>query len=726
MKISGSSTLEAPVDKVWEAILDPAVLARCIPGCESLSAVGEDRYAMSVTAGVAAIKGTYAGEVSLADLVAPHSLTMKASGAGAPGTIDADVKVRLAPVGRRRHRAHLRRRRLGRRRDRRRRPADARRRHARRWPASSSRRSTATSPVAAAPAVPEPSAAGASGGAGRRPAAAPVYAGRNATATANLGLDSGAGFAVGVLVGGILALAGVALGRPDREEVLMRAFTAAAVQVAPVPGPLTAASVQANLDKLVAMTRRCVEATGAELVVLPESATTGFTPGIPTAELWELMSELPGPVVAPLVDVAAELGIHLVVGTYERGPTPDVIYNSSVLVDPAGEVLGVYRKTHPFYSEGVGGGGWVTPGDTVAVCDTELGRIGMIICFDGDYPELLPHPGGAGRRGHLPAVGPAALGRHLGAHLTRPGLRQPRVRRRGECRGAGPRGRPLLRQLAHRDPDRPHRREGRDARGVGLGAARPRGGAVVAHARARTSGRGSTTCATATSTSSATTGRTSRARRRRRSPTPDPGPQARRRRADGSGGDGPADPAGGRRHLDRPVPEPSQQLGAQRRAPVVVEDPDEVTGRPDAREERGPVVAERREPHRDLEHAAGQVPEPCTGEQRLEAAGLRRTGQRLVDGPGTGVDRRGGVPEGAQHRHPSPVVPHGGAHDAARPGRATHLGDTHRGVGEEVQDEQRQGRVDRPRGLGELHGRPDEDAGPARCQALPGGGDERR
>ena len=80
----------------------------------------------------------------------------------------------------------------------------------------------------------------------------------------------------------------------------MRAFTAAAVQVAPAPGPLTAASVQANLDKLVAITRRCVEATGAELVVLPESATTGFTPGIPTAELWELMSELPGPVVAPL------------------------------------------------------------------------------------------------------------------------------------------------------------------------------------------------------------------------------------------------------------------------------------------------------------------------------------------------------------------------------------------------------------------------------------------
>ena len=168
----------------------------------------------------------------------------------------------------------------------------------------------------------------------------------------------------------------------------MRAFTAAAVQVAPVPGPLTAASVAANLDKLVDVTRRCVDATGAELVVLPETATTGFTPGIPAEQLWEVVSTLPGPVIQPLRDVAAELGVHVVAGTYERGPSPEVVYNSSVLLDPAGEVLGVYRKTHPFFSEGVAGGGWVTPGDTVTVCDTELGRIGMIICFDGDYPEL--------------------------------------------------------------------------------------------------------------------------------------------------------------------------------------------------------------------------------------------------------------------------------------------------------------------------------------------------
>lgn len=168
----------------------------------------------------------------------------------------------------------------------------------------------------------------------------------------------------------------------------MRAFTAAAVQIAPVPAPLTDATIAANLEHCVQMTRQCVAATGAELVVLPETATTGFTPGCSKEELWDLVTELPGAMSEPLQEAARDLGVHLCVGTYERGPERGVVHNSSVLIAPSGEVLGVYRKTHPFCSEIVTGGGWVTPGDTVTVCDTDLGRIGMIICFDGDYPEL--------------------------------------------------------------------------------------------------------------------------------------------------------------------------------------------------------------------------------------------------------------------------------------------------------------------------------------------------
>ena len=168
----------------------------------------------------------------------------------------------------------------------------------------------------------------------------------------------------------------------------MRAFTAAAVQLAPVQGPLSPEVVRKNLDKCVDLTRRCVDATGAELVVLPETATTGFTPDCSTEELWDLVSEIPGPVTEPVQQVARDLGVHVCLGTYERGPERGVVHNASVLIDPRGEVVGVYRKTHPFCTEHVDGGGWVTPGDTVTVVDTDLGRIGMIICFDGDYPEL--------------------------------------------------------------------------------------------------------------------------------------------------------------------------------------------------------------------------------------------------------------------------------------------------------------------------------------------------
>lgn len=97
MKISGTAALKATPQQVWDAFHDPEVLARCLPGCEALTEVGPDEYAMTVTAGVAAIKGTYEGKVALLDPHHPERFTMKAQGAGGPGTVDADVVVHLAP-----------------------------------------------------------------------------------------------------------------------------------------------------------------------------------------------------------------------------------------------------------------------------------------------------------------------------------------------------------------------------------------------------------------------------------------------------------------------------------------------------------------------------------------------------------------------------------------------------------------------------------------------------
>jgi predicted amidohydrolase len=101
-----------------------------------------------------------------------------------------------------------------------------------------------------------------------------------------------------------------------------------------------------------------------------------------------VVDEIPGEQNQPLHNVASELGIHLVYGAYERGPQRGIVYNAAVLVGPDGATLGSYHKTHPFGTEIVTGGGWVTPGDDVCVVRTDLGGIGMIICFDGDFPEL--------------------------------------------------------------------------------------------------------------------------------------------------------------------------------------------------------------------------------------------------------------------------------------------------------------------------------------------------
>src|ERR1051325_8019724 len=95
MKVTGSALLAAPLSQVWDALHDPAVLVRTIPGCSRMEVLGADVYGVTISAGVASIKGTYAGEVTLSEPEPPNSFVMRARGQGAPGTVDATVSVRL-------------------------------------------------------------------------------------------------------------------------------------------------------------------------------------------------------------------------------------------------------------------------------------------------------------------------------------------------------------------------------------------------------------------------------------------------------------------------------------------------------------------------------------------------------------------------------------------------------------------------------------------------------
>jgi deaminated glutathione amidase len=168
----------------------------------------------------------------------------------------------------------------------------------------------------------------------------------------------------------------------------VRAFTVAAVQVRPQHDRLTAETIKANIDHAIDYVERCVEATEAELVVLPETVTTGFTPGCSAEELWDVLGDPDGVTVRTFADACRRLGVHLVWGTYSRGDERGVVHNCAMLAGPSGEVLGVYRKTHPFCTELRSRGGWVTPGSDTCVVTTELGQIGLMVCFDGDFPEL--------------------------------------------------------------------------------------------------------------------------------------------------------------------------------------------------------------------------------------------------------------------------------------------------------------------------------------------------
>lgn len=99
MRVTGSQSVSAPRERVWEALQDPEVLVRTIPGCRQLEETGDGVYTATVHAGVASITGVYTGEVALADQRPPESYTLRAKGQGGPGTIDATARITLHDDG---------------------------------------------------------------------------------------------------------------------------------------------------------------------------------------------------------------------------------------------------------------------------------------------------------------------------------------------------------------------------------------------------------------------------------------------------------------------------------------------------------------------------------------------------------------------------------------------------------------------------------------------------
>ena len=159
-----------------------------------------------------------------------------------------------------------------------------------------------------------------------------------------------------------------------------------------------------DIDRNLAVTERLVRqaaAAGARLVATPE-ATTYLGPHSEKAALAEPVD---GPTHRRLGALAADLGITLLVGSVAEacapgpgGEPPRRSYNTSLLFGPDGALLAQYRKLHLFDVDLSDHGGVAfqesartAPGDPVrdvVVADTELGRLGLSICFDLRFPEL--------------------------------------------------------------------------------------------------------------------------------------------------------------------------------------------------------------------------------------------------------------------------------------------------------------------------------------------------
>jgi carbon monoxide dehydrogenase subunit G len=99
MKLSGTYTLSVPRDKVFAAITDPAVLQRCIEGCEKMAKTAEDSYDAHLKIGLAGIKGSYTGKIRLQDKKPPESYTLSIEGNGAPGFVKGTAKIQLKDKG---------------------------------------------------------------------------------------------------------------------------------------------------------------------------------------------------------------------------------------------------------------------------------------------------------------------------------------------------------------------------------------------------------------------------------------------------------------------------------------------------------------------------------------------------------------------------------------------------------------------------------------------------
>lgn len=135
-----------------------------------------------------------------------------------------------------------------------------------------------------------------------------------------------------------------------------------------------------NVARMVTYSRQAKE-KGCELVLFPELIVTGY---LSPDQIKPLAEPLNGPAVLALARAAREIGIAIAFGMPESDPQRNLIYNSLVVLDANGEIVGLYRKVHLWASEKQ----WATPGNVVPVFHVAETACSGWICYDTRFPEI--------------------------------------------------------------------------------------------------------------------------------------------------------------------------------------------------------------------------------------------------------------------------------------------------------------------------------------------------